>query len=296
MDRFYSDTQYKIYVEKYGLGDEPLIIIPGAYHTSLYFSYKPDGTTSWVDYLQKKYTVYVTELPGHGRSGYIPFDHINGRFVVDAYKAFIMQFERPVRILAHSMSGPYVYKMIEELPFGKVTDYIAIEPASIGNIEEVPVITKENEDVILFTFKGIPMECTRKELIPPSQEFITRITQKSERFTQDPKAQAQYKASLQGIHPQLFYERFNLHGSQLKIDDFNKLTAIRNLIVTSPLDTLHCEQDSALVSELQKNGVSVEHIKLDEVGIHGNGHMMMLENNSDEILKLIERWIEGDKP
>jgi hypothetical protein len=27
------------------------------------------------------------------------------------------------------------------------------------------------------------------------------------------------------------------------------------------------------------------------MGIHGNGHMMMLEKNSDQIADVIERWL-----
>jgi hypothetical protein len=30
------------------------------------------------------------------------------------------------------------------------------------------------------------------------------------------------------------------------------------------------------------------------MGIHGNGHSMMLEKNSDEVADLVARWIEGN--
>jgi hypothetical protein len=35
----------------------------------------------------------------------------------------------------------------------------------------------------------------------------------------------------------------------------------------------------------------VTFIKLAELGIHGNGHMMMLEKNSDDIAKVITDWL-----
>jgi hypothetical protein len=37
--------------------------------------------------------------------------------------------------------------------------------------------------------------------------------------------------------------------------------------------------------------VPVTFIKLAELGIHGNGHMMMLEKNSDDVSKVITDWL-----
>ncbi len=33
-------------------------------------------------------------------------------------------------------------------------------------------------------------------------------------------------------------------------------------------------------------------IRLEDIGIRGNGHMMMLEKNSDEIAGVIEGWLK----
>ena len=49
----------------------------------------------------------------------------------------------------------------------------------------------------------------------------------------------------------------------------------------------HCN-----VQYLEQAGVQVDHIKLDELGIQGNGHMMMFEKNSDEVAQVILEWIE----
>ncbi|MFN8820580.1 MAG: hypothetical protein ACK5ZA_02445, partial [Betaproteobacteria bacterium] len=43
---------------------------------------------------------------------------------------------------------------------------------------------------------------------------------------------------------------------------------------------------------LSQAGVANSHIRLEEVGLHGNGHMMMMERNSDEIAAVIAEWIE----
>jgi hypothetical protein len=36
----------------------------------------------------------------------------------------------------------------------------------------------------------------------------------------------------------------------------------------------------------------VTFIKLADLGIHGNGHMMMLEKNSDQVAQVIASWLD----
>jgi hypothetical protein len=38
-------------------------------------------------------------------------------------------------------------------------------------------------------------------------------------------------------------------------------------------------------------GVHPTFINLGAMGIHGNGHMMMLEKNSDQIADVMEKWV-----
>lgn len=46
------------------------------------------------------------------------------------------------------------------------------------------------------------------------------------------------------------------------------------------------------VDFLAQAGATIEHLRLEDIGIHGNGHAMMLEANSDEIAGVIAHWIE----
>jgi hypothetical protein len=43
---------------------------------------------------------------------------------------------------------------------------------------------------------------------------------------------------------------------------------------------------------LRQAGVSVDFIKLDDVGVRGNGHMMMLEKNNHEIAQVMIDWLD----
>ncbi|KAL8788892.1 MAG: hypothetical protein Q9213_001415 [Squamulea squamosa] len=53
----------------------------------------------------------------------------------------------------------------------------------------------------------------------------------------------------------------------------------------------HAAYDEFTVQFLRQAGVSVEHLKLAEKGIHGNGHLQFLEMNNLEIIELLENWV-----
>ena len=53
----------------------------------------------------------------------------------------------------------------------------------------------------------------------------------------------------------------------------------------------HTSYDEFTVRFLRQAGVNVEHLKLAEKGIHGNGHLQFLERNNLEIIELLEKWI-----
>ena len=52
------------------------------------------------------------------------------------------------------------------------------------------------------------------------------------------------------------------------------------------------EEDEGIVTWLNENGAKAEFIWLADRGITGNGHMMMLEENSDEIADLMLDWAD----
>jgi hypothetical protein len=53
----------------------------------------------------------------------------------------------------------------------------------------------------------------------------------------------------------------------------------------------HCD-----VKYLEQAGVHVTWVKLGDVGIHGNGHMMMIEKNNMQVADVIARWLAKSVP
>lgn len=70
------------------------------------------------------------------------------------------------------------------------------------------------------------------------------------------------------------------------------LSRVPVLVMTSE-SGYHTVYDHCTVQFLRDAGVDVTHIRLETNGIHGNGHMMIMERNSDEVAGVVENWVES---
>jgi pimeloyl-ACP methyl ester carboxylesterase len=69
------------------------------------------------------------------------------------------------------------------------------------------------------------------------------------------------------------------------------LSKIPELVVTTEA-SYHATHDWCTVRFLQQAGVPTTHLQLEKAGIHGNGHMVFLEKNSDQVVRVIHNWLE----
>ncbi len=67
------------------------------------------------------------------------------------------------------------------------------------------------------------------------------------------------------------------------------------LIVTSEA-SYHASYDHCTVRYLDRAGVKSTFVRLEDVGVQGNGHMMMLEKNSDAIAGVMADWLDRTLP
>lgn len=293
LKQYFSDPVYKIFIEEMGMRScDKVVLIPGAYHTGICYLITPDGRNGWAYLFAKKdFRVYITDLPGTGRSGFVPFEQVNGNFIIQAYKNFINSLDGKIIILTHSLSGPFGFKLAELLT-NKVSRVIAIEPGLLGNVQEASRPISENEKLVKIKFKGFNFNLDMKNYSYPTQQLIDRLTKINTKLFPK-KSVDQYTASLQQVHPKLMYERFNINNSQVKIVNYAKLKNCRFLVVTGTEDSVHIDEDYKIVENFKKHNIKIDHYKLGELNIRGNGHMMMLEKNSNEIFKLILDWIKN---
>ena len=104
-----------------------------------------------------------------------------------------------------------------------------------------------------------------------------------------------YYRSLLGISGRLVFERTNIDDAQLCVSDRNAFAGKPIAVVTGTADTDHPRAvDAAIVDWLKEIGATARHLYLGDWGVEGNGHMIMLEENSDEGANLIIQWIRSE--
>ncbi|MCZ4150558.1 hypothetical protein BZG21_39925 [Escherichia coli] len=90
----------------------------------------------------------------------------------------------------------------------------------------------------------------------------------------------------------MLYQRQNIGGSQMRIGPTDAFTNKPILVFTGGADTDHPSQlDQDIVAWLTDQGAAVTFWSSALPLLAGNGHSLMVEDNSDEIADEIARWI-----
>jgi len=63
------------------------------------------------------------------------------------------------------------------------------------------------------------------------------------------------------------------------------------MLVMTAEASYHAPYDHCTVKYLEQAGVHATWMKLSDLGIHGNGHMIMLEKNNMEVAELMSKWL-----
>jgi len=269
----------------------PVVMICGGAHTGACYLATADGRPGWAHvFARAGYTVVLPDWPGVGRSGYIALDKITGDMVVDGLGQVIASLGRPAIVITHSMSGAYGWKLIEK--YGTHIDrLIGVAPGGPGNIQAVSEIVSETGDTVVVK-SSVMLTINLKEPVASGRDFV-EVKLIGKNSTQFPREfSGRYASSLVPIPPHLLYERRNIRGSQLRIGDFANFRDRRILVLTGTADADHPRAlDEAIVTFLNANGAKAEYLYLGDRGILGNGHMMMMEKNSDAIAALLLSWL-----
>jgi pimeloyl-ACP methyl ester carboxylesterase len=318
--------QGQIYVEVLAPKDVrrpyPLVLIHGAAQTATNWMGTPDGRKGWAEYfVEQGYVVYMIDQPMRGRSAYHPgdgktrmFTAANEEFqftaietegswpqakkhtqwpgdgpnkgrkgdpyfdafyatqvetVLDAEEtqarnrdagAALLDKIGPAIVLTHSQSGPYGWLIADARP-QLVKAVIAIEPAG-----------PPFEATIIGTGRTRPWGPTDIPLAydPP---------------VKDPSELAiEREAKPDG--PDLFV-------CWMQKAPARQLPNLRNVpvMIMASEASYHQAYDHCTAKYLDQAGVKTEYIRLQDKGIHGNGHMVMIEKNNLDIAHVIDEWV-----
>lgn len=268
-----------------------VVMIHGGAHSGECYLSTPDGRSGWAFVIARSgFRVIVPDWPGVGRSGFVATDRLCGDLVVSGLKCLLDHIDGPVILLVHSMSGCYGWRLAE-ICRDKVVAIVAVAPAPPGNIQPAAVVTRETDGMIEVDTFGRRLVMAKSEWnIPTAEDIEQKYIGDSAHF---PRADVdRYRAGLLGIPPRIRAERRNVRGSQVRVDDPAKLSGLPILMMLGDRDVDHPrEYDERIASWLNEHGARTEFCYLPDRGIAGNGHMMMLESNSDALATIITDWL-----
>lgn len=310
----------------------PIIMVHGGTMSGTNFTGTPDGREGWAQYFVRLgYAVYVVDQPGRARSGYLtaaygPMRNVERsnalpRFVAqEKYKlwpqatlhtqwpgtgepddpatvqiaasqmpaiadfreqqvlnrgALIALLEKlgPSILLTHSQSGAYGWPVADARP-DLVKAILAIEPNGppFYNVEFIgaPDYFKQGELALPYGITGLPLTYS-----PPIKDASEL------KFVQEDKAEGT------GL--------VRCYAQQAPARQLPNLQKMPILVLTSEA-SYHAPYDHCTVNYLQQAGVKPTFIRLADIGIHGNSHVMMLEKNNKEIAAVIEKWLQQALP
>jgi pimeloyl-ACP methyl ester carboxylesterase len=292
-----TKAPYSVYAETLRpdveTGRPTVVMIHGGAHSGECYLQTPDGRPGWAyRFASRGYPVVVPDWPGIGRSGAIPLDQLNGSCVVEVLRTLLKSLKGSLVLLTHSMSGCYGWRLAE-LEAKSIAAVLSVAPAPPGNIQPVPKIIAETDQTIEIETFGRPMVLEKIGLNFPARDFIAeKYIGGSQFFPRD--YIDTYAASILGIPPLIRMERRNIRGSQVRLDEPKKLADKPIFVMLGSEDIDHPrETDEAIVTWLDEQGAAAEFCYLPDRGIAGNGHMMMLETNSDALADIMIDWLDA---
>lgn len=308
----------------------PMVMIHGNGQSGTNFEGTPDGREGWAQYFVRAgYKVYVVDQPARGRSAYHPdqdgptprayfatalgmaqaftapevfnqypqahfhtqwpgegpgkgqagdpiFDQFfasqlesvltaTGRSELQTKAAGAALLDKigPAILLTHSQSGAFGWQ-IADARKDRVKAILSIEPA-VSPIVATPALPTGPTATAPYGITTTPISYR-----PP----ITDMAQLVRQEQAAPDAPELARCWVQG---EPVRQLPNLNGIPIAIVVAQASNLAR---------TVHC-----VSKYLTQAGVANEFIRLENVGIFGNAHMMMLEKNSDEIARMLENWL-----
>jgi pimeloyl-ACP methyl ester carboxylesterase len=306
----------------------PIVMVHGGSQTGTNFTGTPDGREGWAQYfLRRGYTVYVVDQVARGRSAH--FSQSQGAVQAANLKRTEQRFVAPKRQKLWPQAKHHRQWPGGDKPGTETFD--AFYATQFPSLDSYPKQQEINRDAILALLDEIgpavllvhsqagafawPVADSRPDLVkaivavepngPPVYE--TDFTSAPDWFV-DIGAE---KISGLGMVP-LTYDPPLKPGQKLSFVRQEKPDApglVRGWLQAEPARRLprlakvpililvaeasyHAAYDHVTAAYLTQAGVPNDFIQLADLGIRGNGHMMMLEKNSDEIAGVIERWLK----
>ena len=308
----------------------PVVMIHGGGQTGVNFLGTPDGRRGWADYfVANGYAVYVVDQPSRGRSGFISkvygaaanrsAESIADRFTAPENAKLWPQAALHTQWPGSGVAGDADFDQFYRSQVESMTDVGAGElmvreagSALLDRIGPAILITHSQSGPLGWTLADARPKLVKGIVAaepngPPVYE--AKFTGAPHWFEDDGVARPW------GItrHP-LAYEPPAASASEMKFVKQDQpdgpglmrcwlqaeparqlvnLKGIPVLMVTAEA-SYHAPYDHGTSKYLRQAGVEHTFVRLADVGLRGNGHIIMLEKNSLEIARYFDQWLRAN--
>jgi pimeloyl-ACP methyl ester carboxylesterase len=261
----------------------PIVLVHGGGGQGTDWLGTPDGRPGWATFLlEEGYAVYVVDRPGHGRSPFHP--------EVLGAAGGVFTYELTLALFTAAADGPMAHPTAHlhtqwpgsgRLDDPCVRQFTAAAGPMLADMAAAHALEQAAGAALLdaigpavvFTHSaGGPMGWLAADARPELVKAIVAIEPLGPPFLDNPELGFSLPYGLTAapvaFHPEI------------------------PVAVVDAEASLFAHADGATVAFLQEAGCSVEHLRLADHGVHGNGHLMMLERNNREALAPILAWLE----
>jgi pimeloyl-ACP methyl ester carboxylesterase len=192
----------------------------------------------------------------------------------------------PAIVFVHSQSGQYAWPLAQARP-ALVKAIVGVEPSGPPVHD---LVIRGGEPRFGVTFDAATKQDEADDQFRDSPEL------KRYGLGDHPLA---YEPAIAAGTPLEFVRQEKADGPDLarcwrQKEPARKLAAVgdRPVLYVAAEASFYAPYHHCTVAYLEQAGVDVDFVKLWEIGIKGNGHLMMLEKNSDEIAQVISEWLD----
>lgn len=296
----------EVWVPKQIRSPYPIVFLPGAGQGGLVWRQTPDGRPGWAYHLiNQGYVLYMVDYPAHGRSPYV--QALDGPMTIRTAGELESLFTNVKE------TAPETYWEDNHTQWpgtGKKGDPIfdAFAKMQVQFLEAgarasqmyldatVALLDTIGTPVILFTHSrggGVGWSATeaRPKLVKAIVTSEPGGGVNNQTFTYDPPITA---ASPLKTVKEAKGERPGENPCVLQEEPARKLVNFQHvrMLDISGDGGYHRINDACPAKWFAQAGMKTDFVRMEDVGLHGNGHEMFFEKNSDEIIKFVEEWIQ----
>ena len=302
----------------------PLVFIHGAGTTGTNWLNTPDGREGWATYfVEQGYEVYLIDQPARGRSPLSPnvnltlrsftTERVEKQFTAtDIYQLWPQASLRTQWPGDNETTKGQMGDAVFDAFYASTVQYVADKKSRQTSLQKAgaALLDKIGPAVLVAHSQGATpswlIADVRPQLVkgivaieptgPPFRDQV--FSNKSTRswgltdifLTYDPPVNSSSDLLIEEIPS----TNLNLSSCILQKEPARKLVHLLNIPILIEIGqaSYHAVYDHCTAEFLLQAGANVELIRLENIGIYGNGHMLMLEKNNLEIAEVIHQWLQ----